>query len=85
MVTVAIMALELEYLVKILGWGRTRSRYIFPDSDSTALTVALLSNYWLLFLNSTKPVKTFVWNKLAILIHVWLSEQFDKPNFLGPD
>jgi hypothetical protein len=47
MVTVAIMALELEYLVKILDWGRGRSLYIFsrlrirfhlkipPDSDST--------------------------------------------------
>jgi hypothetical protein len=35
MVTVAIRALELEYLVKILDWGR--SRYIFTDSDSTAL------------------------------------------------
>jgi hypothetical protein len=29
MVTVAIRALELEYLVKILDWGRSRSRYIF--------------------------------------------------------
>jgi hypothetical protein len=35
MVTVAIRALELEYLVKILDWGR--SRYIFTDSDATAL------------------------------------------------
>jgi hypothetical protein len=34
MVTVAIMALELEYLVKILDWGRSRSRYIFTDSNS---------------------------------------------------
>jgi hypothetical protein len=33
MVTVAIRALELEYLVKILDWGQ--SRYIFADSDST--------------------------------------------------
>jgi hypothetical protein len=33
MVTVAIRALELEYLVKILDWGQ--SRYIFTDSDST--------------------------------------------------
>jgi hypothetical protein len=32
MVTVAITALDLEYLVKILDWGR--SRYIFTDSDS---------------------------------------------------
>jgi hypothetical protein len=32
MVTVAIGALELEYLDKILDWGR--SRYIFTDSDS---------------------------------------------------
>jgi hypothetical protein len=29
MVTVAIRALELEYLVKILDWGRSRSRYHF--------------------------------------------------------
>jgi endonuclease/exonuclease/phosphatase family metal-dependent hydrolase len=35
MVTVAIRALELEYLVNILDWGRSRSRYIFTDSDST--------------------------------------------------
>jgi hypothetical protein len=45
MVTVAIRALEFEYLVKILDWGRSRSRYIFSrlrlhvkilsDSDST--------------------------------------------------
>jgi hypothetical protein len=32
MVTVAIRAVDLEYLVKILDWGR--SRYIFPNSDS---------------------------------------------------
>jgi hypothetical protein len=32
MVTVAVMSLELEYLVKILYWGRSRSRYIFTDS-----------------------------------------------------
>jgi hypothetical protein len=46
MVTVAIRALELEYLVKILDWGQSRSRYIFltpippkipSDSDSTAV------------------------------------------------
>jgi hypothetical protein len=37
MVTVAIRALELEYLVKILDWGRSRSRsrYTVTDSDST--------------------------------------------------
>jgi hypothetical protein len=35
MVTVAIRALELEYLVKILDWGRSWSRYIFTDSDCT--------------------------------------------------
>jgi hypothetical protein len=34
MVTVAIRALELEYLVKILDLGRSWSRYIFTDSDS---------------------------------------------------
>jgi hypothetical protein len=33
MVTVAIRALELEYLVKILNLGR--SRYIFTDSNPT--------------------------------------------------
>jgi hypothetical protein len=33
MVTVAIRALDLEYLVKILDWGQSRSRYIFADSD----------------------------------------------------
>jgi hypothetical protein len=42
MVTVAVRALELEYLVKILDWGR--SRYIFadPDSDSAALVTTAL-------------------------------------------
>jgi hypothetical protein len=35
MVIVAIRALELEHLFKIFDWGR--SRYIFTDSDSTAL------------------------------------------------
>jgi hypothetical protein len=40
MVTVAIRALELEYLDKILDSGRSRSRYIFTDSDSTALAVS---------------------------------------------
>jgi hypothetical protein len=37
MVTVAIRALDLEYLVKILDWGPSRGRYIFtdPNSDST--------------------------------------------------
>jgi hypothetical protein len=35
MITVAIRALELEYLVKVLDWGRSRSRYIYTDSDST--------------------------------------------------
>jgi hypothetical protein len=33
MITVAIMTLNLEYLVKILDWGRSRSRYIFTDSN----------------------------------------------------
>jgi hypothetical protein len=33
MVTVAVRALELEYLVKILDWGW--SQYIFTDSDPT--------------------------------------------------
>jgi hypothetical protein len=31
---VAIRALKLEYLVKILDWGRVRSRHIFTDTDS---------------------------------------------------
>jgi hypothetical protein len=35
MVTVAIRALELEYLVDIFDLGRSRSRYIFTDSDFT--------------------------------------------------
>jgi hypothetical protein len=34
MVTVAIRALELEYLDKILDSGRSQSRYIFTNSDS---------------------------------------------------
>jgi hypothetical protein len=34
MVTVAIGALQLEYLVKVLYRGRSGSRYIFTDSDS---------------------------------------------------
>jgi hypothetical protein len=34
MVTVAVRALELECLVKILDWGQSRIRYIFTDSDS---------------------------------------------------
>jgi hypothetical protein len=34
MVTVAIRALEVEYLVTILDWGQSRSRYIVTDSDS---------------------------------------------------
>jgi hypothetical protein len=52
MVTVAIGALELEYLVKILDWSRGPSRYIFSrirlhlkipsDSDSTALGITSL-------------------------------------------
>jgi hypothetical protein len=33
MVTVAIRALELEHLVKILDWGQ--SQYIFTDPDPT--------------------------------------------------
>jgi hypothetical protein len=33
MVIVAIRAVDLEYTVKILVWGR--SPYIFTDSDST--------------------------------------------------
>jgi hypothetical protein len=37
MVIVDIRALELEYLVKLLDCGRSRSRYIFTDSDSAAL------------------------------------------------
>jgi hypothetical protein len=48
MVILAIRALNLEYLVKILNWGRSRSWYILPtptspkipsdsDTDSTAL------------------------------------------------
>jgi hypothetical protein len=35
MVIVAIKALDLEYLVKILDWGQSRGRYIFTNSDST--------------------------------------------------
>jgi hypothetical protein len=34
MVTVAVRALELEYLVKILDWGQSQSRYIFTNSNS---------------------------------------------------
>jgi hypothetical protein len=34
MATVAISTLDLEYLVKVLDWGR--SRYIFNDSESDA-------------------------------------------------
>jgi hypothetical protein len=37
MVTVAIRAVELEYLVKVLDSGCSGSQYIFTDSDSTAL------------------------------------------------
>jgi hypothetical protein len=36
MVTVAIRTLQLEYLVKILDWGRSRSQYIFTNSDSNS-------------------------------------------------
>jgi hypothetical protein len=43
-VTVAIRALELEYLFKILDWGRSRSRYIFTDSDSDSDSTALLAS-----------------------------------------
>jgi hypothetical protein len=39
MVTVAVRALDLEYLVKILDWGRSRD--IFTDSDSTALFLGM--------------------------------------------
>jgi hypothetical protein len=35
MVTVAVTALGLEYLDKILDLGQTQSRYIFTDSSST--------------------------------------------------
>jgi hypothetical protein len=34
MATVGVRALDLEYLVKILDWGQSRSRYIFTDSNS---------------------------------------------------
>jgi hypothetical protein len=34
MVIVAISALGLEYLVKILDWGWSWSQYIFSDSNS---------------------------------------------------
>jgi hypothetical protein len=34
MVTVAIGALELEYLVKVLDWGRSWSRYIFSSTPT---------------------------------------------------
>jgi hypothetical protein len=40
MVTVAIRALELEYLVKILDWGR--SRYFFTYSGSELVLFYLL-------------------------------------------
>jgi hypothetical protein len=40
-VTVAVRALNLEYLVKILNWGQCWSRYIFTDSNSDSK--ALLS------------------------------------------
>jgi hypothetical protein len=36
MVIVAIRAVELEYLDKILDWGRSSSQYIFTDSDSSS-------------------------------------------------
>jgi hypothetical protein len=35
MVTVAVRALGLECLVKVLDSGRSRSQYIFTDSDCT--------------------------------------------------
>jgi hypothetical protein len=37
MVIEAMRVLALEYLVKILHWGRGRRQYIFTDSDPTAL------------------------------------------------
>jgi hypothetical protein len=37
MVTVAIRALDLECLVKILDWGRSRSLYIFTDSEAESV------------------------------------------------
>jgi hypothetical protein len=43
MVTVAINTLEFEYLDKILDWGRSRSRYIFTDSDGTLYRLRLNS------------------------------------------
>jgi hypothetical protein len=41
MVTVAIRAVELECLVKILDRGQSQSRYMFTDSDSTQ------NSFWL--------------------------------------
>jgi hypothetical protein len=54
MVIVAIRALELEYLVRILDWGRSQGRYICTDSDSdsTALLVTrskILADFQQLF------------------------------------
>jgi hypothetical protein len=48
MVIVAIRAVELEYLVKILDWGRSQSWYIFTNfkSDSTQ------NSFWLRHHNS---------------------------------
>jgi hypothetical protein len=39
MVNVALRALNLEYLVKILNSGQSRSRYIYTDSDPDSTTL----------------------------------------------
>jgi hypothetical protein len=41
----AVRALELEYLDKILDWGRSRSRYIFSDSDADSDCTALVASF----------------------------------------
>jgi hypothetical protein len=58
MVIAAIRDLELEYLIKILDWGQSQSRYIFSDSHSTS------NSFWLWFHDSDS-------NSRALLMASW--------------
>jgi hypothetical protein len=65
MVTVAIRALDLEYLDKILYRGRSRSRYIFTDTDPT-------QNSFRLRVHSTEWIQRLSGRGVNLVTHLYL-------------
>jgi hypothetical protein len=71
MVTVAIRALELEYLAKVLDWGWSRSRYILPTPTPPKNSFRLRLH--LKFLPTPTPPK----NSFRLRLHLKIPSDSD--------